>query len=147
MLLDDLDWYWERTGTDLQVGLYQLAAMDVLGLKDVQVMYNVVRIPQQRKGRNESLDSYLKRIDADLAENPSSYFKRALISWSDSDLEELKEDLYTVSQDIWNNKQVDTWPRNRSACFEWKRKCPYYAACHEGKSINDETLYQVRARR
>ncbi len=147
MLLDNIDWYWDRTKTDIQVGLYQLAAMDAFHLESVSVVYNVIRIPQQRKGKNETVEAYIGRIRESIEENPEDYFARREIAWSPRALEELRKDLLESAGEIEACTTADVWLRNRSSCFAWKRRCEFYEVCHEGKSTDDPMYYQIRSKR
>lgn len=135
--------YWDKLRVDWQVGLYQLAARRLFNTSDVEVMYNVYRIPQQKQKRGEGTSEYLQRIGEEIDADPSKYYARARIKWSDASLAELSEDLKQTTARVYGSKSSDKFPRSRR-CFEWGRRCEFYATCFEGEPLTNEKLYQVR---
>lgn len=141
------DWnaaYWEKLAkSDIQVGLYQIAARRLYGTANVTVIYNVFRIPQLKRRRTEELDEYGARLAEDIIATPERYYQRARVRWSEAALAALETDINDTAASIASSK---CYPRSRR-CFEFGKRCGYYSACLEGKPITDASLYRIRVRR
>lgn len=135
-------YYWEKCRTDWQVGLYQLAAQELFKTKNVRVLYDVIRVPQLRLKRGEDALGLRLRVAEDVRSNLDRYFGQAEIRWTDDAILAIKEDIGTV----WDSIEAARFPKSRK-CFEYRRKCDFYAACFEGASLQDERLFQARKRR
>ena len=71
---------------DLQTMLYCLALKKLHGENPVGVVYDVVRRPQLRRGKDESLPTFCDRIDKDIRKNPKWYFHQWNVHLSEADL-------------------------------------------------------------
>jgi hypothetical protein len=145
------DVYWERVKQDWQVGIYQLAARELYQTDDVEVLYDVIRVPQQRQKRGESPVDLRQRIAEDIAENPDRYFGQARIRWSDQSLQRLQEDLHAVKYQIDFAKSSfeatdGSYPRSRK-CHEYRRPCAFIPVCFGDSKLSDERLYQPRSKK
>ncbi len=138
--------YWDKVRTDWQVGIYQLAARDVYGTSNVQVLYDVIRVPQLRQKKNEDTAGLRQRIALDIEDHTDAYFGQGLVKWSDAALQELRSDLSDVSMAVAVATESGRYPRSRK-CYEYQRECEWHPVCFKGASLQDEKLYQVRSRR
>lgn len=138
--------YWEKLRTDWQTGLYQLAAKHIYG-GDVQVIYNVYRIPALKPRKNEDLSDYAARLAEDIQADPSRYYQQARIKWTDQQLEVLRQDVldakFSMALLSMNNAN---YPRSRK-CFEYKRRCEFYDTCFGGVPLAENSLLQPRTKR
>ena len=138
--------YWDRVRTDWQVGMYQLAAREVYGTSKVSILYDVIRVPQLRQKKNESVGELRERIAVAIDEAPMSYFGQGEVRWTDANLAGLREDLRDVAMAVATAKESGRYPRSRK-CLEWNRACEWQPVCFQGAALSDERLYQVRTRR
>lgn len=136
--------YWQRTTTDWQVGLYQLAALEEYD--EVEVIYNVFRVPQHRQGKSESVADFAERIEGEIGANPGRYYGQARVKWSAESLARIEHDLLDWQSELAHNQATGCWPRSRK-CWEWRRPCAFQPVCFRGEELSNERLYKVRTRR
>ena len=72
---------------DFQTMLYCLALRHLSPDEPEGVLYNVIRRPQLRKGKSESLQVYLTRTKKDIQKRPEHYYMRWLVSLGPKDLD------------------------------------------------------------
>lgn len=102
------------------------------------ICYNIVFKPSIRKGKNETMPEFLKRLDADVKMHRDHYFQRLYVSidpeeyikWREGTLDPLLSD-YTR----WAVGQAPTY-KNTANCSGKYGKCPYLELCAMGSTIN-----------
>lgn len=130
---------------DLQVNLY-LAALNTEAKVGADVpagvRYNLLRRPQERRGQNEAISSYVDRIAARAKKEPEHFFERFDMSVVRSDLEAAtarSAHLVRAFVEWFDRSKADPVlsmkdPMLNSAACEGKYGlCPYLGAC----SAND----------
>lgn len=135
--------YFDRVKISWQAGIYQLAARELYKTDDVVVLWDVIRVPQLRQKKGESSSDFRLRVAEDIDNNTERYFGQALIKWSDESLARLKDDLSEIELEI----QHGAYPRNRSACFDYRSKCGFHGTCFGDAPLTDERLYVPRKRK
>lgn len=76
---------------DIQCMFYLLAAYQ-LGHNPKGIKYNIIRRPQHRKRKDESISSFTDRIMEDVVDNPAHFFLRLSMSISKEEVEKWKNE-------------------------------------------------------
>lgn len=128
---------------DLQTNSYlaTLQHVRVGGSKDpIGSIHNVIRRPQLRQGKKESLGAFAKRCVQDVEDRPEHYFARFELRSTKSDLKEAEETLVNVMGEFWRWWHLNTpHYRNAQSCDNRYGPCPYLAAC-----LGDTSRYSRR---
>lgn len=130
--------YWrEVVHCDSQVTMYLSA------FPGAKLVYDVIRKPQFRKLRagklNEETDEELCiRCVQDMAKDPERYFARFTIARLEPDHVAFARDVASVDA----HRSLLAQPRNTSSCYSFGRECPYFAVCHMGQSLSDNSVFQ-----
>lgn len=132
-------YYWERLALDQQVSWYYLAAQS-LGYDVAGVIYDVLRKPALRKGKNEAQFSFTSRCCEAITSEPSKYFARETVTRTKGDLEKAKENFAAIVDMI----NLGAYPQNPSSCFQFGRRCEYHEVCVGCANINDNSMFQDR---
>ena len=98
------------------------------------ICYNIVFKPSIRKGKNETMNEFLARLDRDVHQHRDHYFQRLNVSidpeeyhkWRTTTLDPLLQD-YTR----WATGKAPTY-RNTANCNGKYGKCPYLELCSMG---------------
>jgi hypothetical protein len=165
--------YLSKLWSDSQITGYTAALRD-MGFDVREVVYDVVRKPGIKLGKNESVDDYARRL-AELyvygisagkckrrkAETddewwarrradgvPVDMYFREQVIIGDRQIEEWRADLWDVTQEILWARQHGRWPRSTARCHDWHRVCEYAPIC---QALGNEELiiqneYQPRER-
>jgi len=101
--------------------------------KIVGILHNVIRNPQSKPHKGESLDDYERRIEEDCLSRPDYYFFRWEINCtSKSERVRFIEDLdwlLSKAEEIQRNAQKDRPPANPLLCEGQEFTCDYLRAC------------------
>ena len=120
---------------DFQNLFYITSVLIERGIELAGVCYNVVRKPQTKQYKNETLKQYELRLIEDIAKRPDFYFVRQEVPYSKKVQKEFREQLQNKLDDFngWLNKEIPSY-RNESACTA-KWSCDYLSMCasHGGK--------------
>jgi hypothetical protein len=121
----------QSLGMNFQVLYYITPAKKYLNLKNslVGCLYNIVRKPGLRRGKNESLAEFSARIKADIALRPEWYFIRQEIAFTPADLKRHEMELSAILSDIdsaLHDKR--RMYRNTNACLQ-PYPCQFLANC------------------
>lgn len=87
---------------DLQINFYMLALKIMSGKVPKGFLYNVIRRPGLKLGKNESLPDHVKRIRAHIADEPENYFKRYEVCIEASDLAAFQTELQGLLGEFLN---------------------------------------------
>jgi len=166
--------WMEGLWMDAQITGY-VGAMRDLGLDVSEAVYDVVQKPSIKRGKAESVESYIQRLeelyvggynagkckrrktesDDEWWERrrregvPIQMYHRETVIIGDHQLDEWRADLWDVSQEILWARQHNRWPRNTSQCHPLGRSlCQYAPLCRfqRSEAALIETDYQPRAR-
>lgn len=124
--------------------LFYLTAEELRDTKSkvAGVLYNVIRRPLHRVGKNETLKAFLDRLRSEVQKSPDHFFKRYEIPYTEHDKQEfrldLKQGLDTLNEYVTGKRPVR---KNRVACLQaWPREdgytifpCDFLDACVSGK--------------
>lgn len=132
--------YFDRLYVDSQITMY-MAAGERLGLKPVGVIYRVLRKPQIRRGKTESVEQFLNRLESDIASRPEFYFMERRLYRSTADLADFESMLYHEA------KQANTMYK-QGRCYKHSTACSVYGRCEYlplcmGEA-GAEALYETR---
>ena len=128
---------------DLQVNLYLWAVWRKYGIYPGAILYNMIRKPQLRQGKKETLKEYIRRVRADIHDRPEFYFKRIRGEVNPKDIMDWeKNTLIPILADInvwWGS---GTHYKNVTACTSGYLPCPFIAYC----GSNNNALYDNKRR-
>lgn len=121
--------YIEKLWSDSQITGY-VAALQDSGIDVAGVVYDVALKPKLRPKKTETDTEFYSRL-ADWHMQPEAYHReRVLIS--DRQIQDWREDIWLVTQDILNCRRVGKWYRNTSRCFDYFSQCEYLPLCQNG---------------
>lgn len=126
----DEDAIVDKLAIDLQVNLYLWAIWKKYQEFPVGVVYNIIRRPQLRQGKNEKLSEFISRIKADIADRPDFYFMRSHGAIDKSEIKEWEQkELIPILRELirWNNGEGHF--KNVSACTGGFFPCHYLKIC------------------
>lgn len=140
--------FWRRLNLDAQSSWYLL-----YGTFE-GVLYNVVRKSMLRppKGwettsgeeRERVLDSFQKRIEAEIAENPGEFYQCREIRKTPDDLAEAAADLAKYAKDIHACRKEGFFQRNTDSCRGMYGMCQYIDVCSGAARLEDDSLFTNR---
>ena len=162
--------YLEKLWTDFQIILYAWYLEQTMGIKISGVIYNVLVKAKLRQSKGETEAEFEARR-AELIANSKTgkssakrkmpetddefrarliekyaepgMFHREVLYISRDQFEELRAELWELSQALLDARRRKAFYRNTSYCFQYNRPCAYYALCRSGGNPNViENLYQ-----
>ncbi len=133
--------YWKALRLDAQISRYMLAARE-LGYPVETVMYDVARkpsiAPKLIKGTRETVEQYGQRLAEDIRKRPDFYFARVEIPRLESDLDEMRHELWQAAIDIRKAENCGHHYRNPAACVN-RFTCAYLDVCSGSIDLTQET--------
>jgi len=125
---------------DFQINFYLLAVRILTGKIPAGFLYNVIRRPNLKVGKAESLDQYRARIVEHIKEEPEHYFKRYEVCVSKSDLDQFEKELREVLSDFYAWSKAGRPVRLfGQPCINKFGMCPNIPICYND---NRATFYQ-----
>ncbi len=114
---------------DFQAMFYNFILRRVLKLDIGGVLYNVIRKPQLRQKKTESLSDFTGRVYDDICSRPEHYYKRFQVIYSEKDMDEFQNILDTMLEEIDKtiNGELGTY-KNTNGC-EFPFPCKYLDLC------------------
>lgn len=99
------------------------------------VIYNVVRNPGHKIGKDESLKTFSDRLRKSIRKDPEHFFKRWSIPYTDSDKKEFQTELFYKLQeiDMLLHGKLHVY-RNEKNCVT-RFQCSFLRACASGKLV------------
>ena len=134
--------YIEKLFSDSQITGYYAALRD-MGIDVRGVVYDVALKPKLRIKKNETESEFYDRI-ADWHMQPEAYHREEVYI-SDQQVQDWREDVWMVTQEILAARRAGMWPRNTGRCFDYYSQCEYLPLCQNGAPealINAE--YEMR---
>lgn len=154
--------YWLRLHLDSQVSTYIHGAKahghDVFG-----TCYDVIKRPstkpkkatpvEKRKFKkdgtlyknqrelDETPNEYGERIAADIAEDPSEYFRRCTVVRSETEMVEAQRDTWQTTRAMHDSLVNGTDYKNPDACEKFGSMCEFFDLCTGAASADDETRF------
>jgi hypothetical protein len=155
--------YLEKLWTDFQIILYAHYIEQTQGIKIAGVIYNILTKAklQQSAGENEaefearraelitksktgrsSARRRMPETDGEFQERLAEkyaepgMFHRELIYLSRERFDELRGELWELTQAFLDARRRGVWYQNTSCCFQFGRPCPYFALCSTGGNPN-----------
>lgn len=155
--------YWQRLRMDPQVSVYY-GGMQALGHDVEGCVYDVLAKFRERpqlatpedkrkytkdgklyaaqRAKDETLEEFSTRLADKMAENPESFFGRAEVIRTDSELIESQKDVHSTVLMIREEERLGRSPRNPSNCFLYNRTCEMFDICNGCGSLDDETRFK-----
>jgi hypothetical protein len=125
---------------DLQVNLYLLSQSVEYAEIPQGVVYNIIRRPQLRRRKTESMQQFAERVRLDIAERPGFYFMRYEVSISPSEQERWLLEFDGIMRTIIDWSEGKFHFRNSATCLGKFGACEFLKICSRG----DRTGFQVR---
>ena len=129
--------YFERLQLDSQLLLYSLYLSRELGAPIAGTLFNVILKPSLRQKKNENEDDYHLRLRLEM--NWPEQYHRRYLRFSEIRLQEIQKELWNAKNVIAKARQEGVFTMNSSACFDFHRKCDYWALCF---SEDPETILE-----
>lgn len=107
----------DQLKADLQTLIYVTTAMIEFGEMPKHVMYNVIRRPGLKRKVNEPLNTFLKRIKADVVKRPKWYFMRWNVDLLKSDITKFRNETLDPLLRIFCQWADDL---KKTGCFDGK---------------------------
>jgi len=132
--------YIERLRLNLQITTYIYALQRQFGIHFEGVIYRIIRKPQIKQRRDESLQQFCERIKEDYRQRPEWYFVEQTVTRTQDDLDQFERELWHFTQVLLFRRRNDFWERNTSKCGEWGG-CAFIPIClgYEGA----EAFYDI----
>lgn len=94
-------------------------------------IYDVIRTPQMRLRKNDTLDDFQKRLNEDIEKRPDYYFMRWEVPLTKQDKESFQIDLNDLSHELLDyiHNGYNVLKRNTFACNDGIVPCEYLDAC------------------
>lgn len=162
--------YLERLWTDFQIILYAWYLEQTMGIKISGIIYNVLVKAKLRQSKGETEEEFEARRDELIAKSKTGkssakrkmpetdiefqerlavkyeepgMFHREVLYLSRDQFDELRAELWELSQAMLDARRRKAFYRNTSYCFQYNRPCAYYPLCRSGGNPNViENLYQ-----
>ena len=155
--------YWQRLRMDPQVSVYH-GGTKALGHEVEGCIYDVVskfgerpklatpmdkrkytkdgKLYAVQRENDETVDEFSTRIAAKMVESPDSYFGRAEVVRTDSEMVESQKDVHATALMIRDEERLGRAPRNPGNCFMYGRTCEFHEVCSGCGSLDDETRFR-----
>ena len=136
----DEDGIMDRLVFDLQVMLYLWSMWKDFGEMPQGVVYNIMRKPQLRQKKDESLKQFIDRIRFDTEARPDFYYMRYNSDIVGSDLVEWEKEFILILRQLvrWYRGQFN-W-KNSGACAMGGFNCQFLPVC----SRNDRSSFKTK---
>lgn len=132
--------YFDRLYVDSQITMY-MAAAERLGLEPAGVLYRILRKPQIRRGKTESIEQFLNRLEADIGARPEFYFMERKLYRSKHDLTDFEKMIYEEAKLADNMAGKGCTYKHSTACSVYGG-CEYLPLCMG--EAGAEALYETR---
>lgn len=122
---------------ELQVNVYMLYLMWVDKQVPGGVLYNIIRRPQLRQKKFETVKAFAKRVANDVKLRPEYYFVRMQMSVEKKDLDRMEMELRDLVSDflLWWNGHAGHY-KNSDACENKYGVCGFLPVCSRGDYTN-----------
>lgn len=165
--------YLERLWTDFQSKIYAHFIAQSLGIKIHGVEYNVLTKARLTQRVGETEEAFQERYAAACAANKSGKstakrelpesdadfrarldefyarpgtFHRERLYFSKDDFDELRNELWELTQQLIHARNRNAYYANSSQCFSWGKPCPYWKLCSNPKAQEFviQTEYEIK---
>jgi hypothetical protein len=119
--------YFDRLQLDSQLRLYVLFLARELGAPIAGCLFNVVVKPSIRPRKYESEEEYGQRLRLEM--NWPEMYHRRFLRFPEQRLQEIQKELWDAKNVIGKARFENVFTMNSSACFDFHRRCDYWALC------------------
>ena len=118
--------------SDFQTNLYSLAIHRLYSKYPKGCRYNIIRNPQSKPHKGESLKDFTQRLSQKVQSDPNHYFLRYRIYQPKQELIEFEKELNLILQDFiqWQSGTLPTY-KNRTACINRYGACSMLPICYQ----------------
>lgn len=118
----------KRLPLDRQLALECYGIWRATGHEIVDVSYRFTRKPSIKQKKNESVEEYAERVEADYAERPDFYLVEESFTRSAADLVRIEAELWQWAAQRRDASRARIYPRNSSHCHDYGG-CPFLPLC------------------
>jgi RecB family exonuclease len=122
----------QRLSMDLQTLLYSWATWRINGEMPAGVLYNVMRRPQLRRGKSETMQAFIQRVDSDVQKRPEFYFIRFEAPLPAEDLRRFEKELTSLVRLAYAWSRGSYHFRYSPACENKWGPCEFLHLCGSG---------------
>jgi hypothetical protein len=135
--------YWDRVHfADTQIDLYSLAYPDAK-----YILYDVIKVPSNRKKRTENMEAYHDRILEAVSSDLGRFFRREKFYRDKEHLDEHRADVLQLADQINQAERTDAYPKNPNSCYAFNRECEYMPLCKGELDPEPGELYKIRSKK
>lgn len=119
---------------DFQNNVYQYALKHKYQQRPKGVLYNIIRRPGNKLGKDEQLSKFSSRIRDAVVKDPSYYFIRFEVAVPQTELNRFEVELKKIIEEfvLWWRGELATY-RNTSACMQRYGACRFLPKCANGE--------------
>ena len=155
--------YIERLWCDFQIQLYCWYIEQTLNIRIAGVIYNILAKAKLRQRQGETEQEFEQRREALIAKSktgkssakrkeaePDEEFEARLLDWyaspdafhreviyvSRDQIDELRGELWELTQSYLDARRRGTFYKNTGFCFQYNKPCAYFQLCRSGGSSN-----------
>jgi len=108
-----------RLRLDRQLTIAAYCTWRTTGVLPSEIRYRMTLKPSIRQRQNESIEGYLKRVEADYAERPDHYLAEFTATRTLEDFARLERELWRWAEQLRSARADGVWPRNTAACADF----------------------------
>lgn len=135
--------YVSKLPLDAQIIGYANSIKKETGKLPSFVVYNVMKKAQLRKSQRETFEAFQRRIEQDYVLNPSVYFYRETLQFSERDVRRYEEEHDHFSREMERAIEEKYFYKNTSECTRYG-PCPFMGLCIEGPNRANLSRFRER---
>lgn len=95
-----------------------------------------------QRERDETPEEYEARLAEHVGQQPDRFFRRGEIVRLEDEVEEARYDIWQLAQQLRESERTERYPRNPSACEQYRRMCDFWPVCSRQSTLEDATLFR-----
>lgn len=135
--------YVSKLPLDAQIIGYANSIKKETGRLPSFVVYNVMKKSQLRRSQKETFDAFQRRIEQDYLLNPSVYYYRETLQFSERDVARYEEEHNKFAREMERAIKEKYFYKNTSECTRYG-PCPYMPLCIQGPNRANLSRFRER---
>lgn len=136
--------YIAKLPLDNQILGYANSLKKQMGKLPSDIVYNIVKKSALRLSQKETFAQFKKRVESEYLVNPSVYFYREVVSFTDKDVANYEAELKRFSEELLRAIKEKYFYMNTGQCTIMGT-CPYMGLCINGPTQDALSRYRIRA--
>lgn len=122
---------------DFQTSSYTLAALSLGFPFPAGILYNIIRRPQLRQRKTETMDKFIERVGKDIQSRPKWYFIRFNIAIEKQEMDAFIKEFKLIVRDfyLWHTGKLSHY-KNTGACQDKYGACAFLPLCSRGETLS-----------